>query len=343
MTSSVVRALGALAHEAAHAHPPAARAHHETTRALPGAGCSCPPPAVLADRADGTVVRCGPVVAKAHAPGTDTAALSLRLGLAAGPGTAGILLAPLPVPGATAERGAASPYLAELHGRPVTVWPHGEPVDPGDPDTAPWEDAAALLARLHRGTGREAGLPAMRGPAKAALAVARMRAALPGGPAVAPVLAAWRGLPPWARDEAVAPAHRRHLCHGDLHLGQLVRHPAPRGRWLLIDADDAGLGDPAWDLARPAAWYAAGLLPPDVWLRFLEAYRAEGGPAVRAEGDPWPELDVPARAMTVQTAALALAKAAAEGRAPDEVEQVMIDACARIASLPPELPAGHSS
>jgi hypothetical protein len=128
----------------------------------------------------------------------------------------------------------------------------------------------------------------------------------------------------------------RTLCHGDLHLGQLVRHPAPDGPWRLIDVDDLGLGVPAWDLARPAAWFACGLLPPDEWTRFLTAYRTARGPAVPADGDPWPALDVPARALTVQTAARSITKAVTGGRCLDEVEQALVDACDRMRSAPPD-------
>ncbi|MDJ1642222.1 phosphotransferase [Streptomyces pakalii] len=346
--TSVVHDLGTLAHRLSHpARTP----------------CVCEPPQVLADRPDGTVVRSGAIVAKAHAADTDREALAARIALAAAPQLTGILLPPLTAP----EPPAAT-------ARPVTLWPLGAPVDPADPGAAPWAEAADLLARLHR-TKPPFPLPPMRGPAKAARAVARMRAAIhvdatavpcgtgdattlpgdatapPRDPAVEPrdpaalsVLAGWRGLPAWARGEAPAPVRRGgSLCHGDLHLGQLVRHPAPDGPWLLIDMDDAGVGDPAWDLGRPAAWYAAGLLAPEDWSVFLDAYRSAGGPAVPADGDPWPALDVPARALTVQTAAVALAKCAAEQRDPDAHEQLMIESCARIATLPPELATGPAS
>jgi hypothetical protein len=96
-------------------------------------------------------------------------------------------------------------------------------------------------------------------------------------------------------------------------------------------------------LGRPAAWYAAGLLPADVWQRFLDAYRAAGGPAVPAIGDPWPQLDVAARALTVQGAALAIVRAAADGRELDEVEQLMVDSCVRISALATELRSRASS
>ncbi|MEU7554147.1 aminoglycoside phosphotransferase family protein [Streptomyces sp. NPDC044571] len=306
---------------------------------------------LLADREDGTVVRCGAAVAKAHAGDSDREGLAVRMRIAADEALAGVLLPPL------------STEVRRLHGRPVTLWPYGAPVDPERPGEAPWEAAGRLLAALHHvPVHRLPGpVPPMRGPAKVARALRRLAQAPPHpqtpGPAEQ-VRAAARTLPAWARGEEPAPPGGT-LCHGDLHLGQLVRGPVKEtrgrrapgnggpgaaGEWRLIDVDDLGVGAPAWDLARPAAWYAAGLLDSGTWVRFLDAYRAAGGPAAGPPGaDPWPELDVPARALTVQTAALALAKAAEKHRRLDDVERLMVESCARIATLPPDLEPGAPS
>ncbi|MFI5524352.1 phosphotransferase [Streptomyces platensis] len=345
MTTSLLDRLAALSAAATREDAPAPTSEERVP---------APSSEVLADRPDGTVVRSGRTVAKAHAPDADPRALAARLHIAAHPLLHGILLPPLPV---TAPDGFLT--LTE-EGRALTRWPYGSPVPPDDPDAAPWEDAARLLARLHRVDLRQlpGPVPPMRGPAKAARALARLRTApVPaGGPspgphapgttagalpaAAAAVERAWATLPPWARGET-PPPRAGTLCHGDLHLGQLVRHPADDGPWLLIDIDDLGRGDGAWDLARPAAWFATGLLAPDLWTRFLAAYRAGGGPAVAPAGDPWPDLDLPARTLTVQTAALAVAKAATADRSLDEAETAFVEACARMTSPPQQLaPAG---
>lgn len=290
-------------------------------------------PQVLADRLDGTVVRLGGTVLKAHAPGTDPAALALRLEAAARPGP--VLVAPL------RAEGSGRPLL-EVDGVLITAWPAGEPVDPQAPERAPWEQAAALAARLHA-TAAPPGLPPMGGPAKVAAALRRLSGAPGARPEAEHVRAAAATLPAWARGAAPAPWYGpRRLVHGDLHLGQLIRLPTlgaadPQAGWRLIDVDDLGTGDPVWDLARPAAWYACGMLPAEPWWRFLTAYRAAGGSALPADPsvDPWTVLEVPARALVVQLAALGLARAVREGREPDEVEQSVVAACARIGGSAP--------
>jgi hypothetical protein len=65
--------------------------------------------------------------------------------------------------------------------------------------------------------------------------------------------------------------------------------------WRLIDIDDLGMGDPAWDLGRPAGFWAAGLLSDEAWDQFLNGYREANGPGLPIGGDPWRSPDLAAR------------------------------------------------
>ena len=253
----------------------------------------------------------GDVVVKVHRAGTDPRDLATRLRIAArlGADGHGSLLAPVST---TPER---------FGSRWRTRWPRIETV-PQHPEAAPWGEAGRLLARLHAEPlgdderSMQQGSPQRLRRALYALnhmgrvpAITRAAGELP--------LAVWMPGAPW-RPEA--------LVHGDWHLGQLGRRPG--GPWTLIDVDDLGVGDPAWDLARPAGFWAAGLLDDADWHVFLDAYREAGGVAVPpAPADPWPVLEPFARAAVVQAAA-----AGAAHSRHDEAQDVLIAACARMAS-----------
>ncbi|MBC6459990.1 aminoglycoside phosphotransferase family protein [Actinomadura sp. HBU206391] len=286
-------------------------------------------PVVLSTRRGVLVVRTGAVVVKAHRAGTDETALRRRLAIAADPLLSEILLPPMEP-------------LRRVRDRWVTVWPAGRPVDPAGSGEVPWADGARLLARLHAvpaeaftngaadGPVALAGPPPLAGgPARVARSVARMPS---GDPAADQVRSAYAALPAWARGEpGIAPAGPRALTHGDWHLGQLIATPG--SGWRLIDIDDLGVGDPVWDLARPAALYAAGVLPPPDWETFLGAYRAGGGCALPADGDPWWRLNVSAQSLAVQMAATCVVMAADDGRPLDENETALVRACERIAAM----------
>ncbi|PRC46825.1 aminoglycoside phosphotransferase, partial [Mycobacterium sp. ITM-2017-0098] len=108
----------------------------------------------------------------------------------------------------------------------------------------------------------------------------------------------------------------------DFHLGQLGRR-GPTAHWQLIDIDDVGIGDPVWDLARPAGFWAAGLIPDDDWAAFLDGYRCSG-PALPT-GDPWPILEPFARAAVVHAAASGLVHGDA-----DDAQLALEEACERM-------------
>jgi hypothetical protein len=244
----------------------------------------------------------GAEVHKLHRPGTDPRALRSRLRLAAG---VDCLLTPL------------STEPEPVGDRWRTRWPLVEVVAP-QPDGLPWLAAGAVLARLHSSSPGPGARPPGHGwPARLRRAVDRLRSH-PGG-RIEVVRAAAAALPPPAW-RAGSPDRPRVLVHGDWHLGQLGRRDAG-SPWLLIDIDDLGVGDPAWDLARPAGLWAAGLMPDADWAAFVDAYRAAGGAALpAAPGDPWPVLEPFARAAVVHAAA----------NHPDD--DLLVDACARMVS-----------
>lgn len=273
------------------------------------------------------IARAGDVVLKVHRVGTSRPDLDARLAVAADVAYADCLLAPLD---ATAVELPTSDGAARL----VSAWPLVDVV-PQVPEAVPWAAAGELLARLHRRPPPSGRVPGHGGPARLARALRELRAARSATArpdlrtAVTTVLAAAGSL------GDAAPGRPRTLVHGDWHLGQLGRPitaRAGRGGWLLLDVDDLGVGDPAWDLARPAALLAAGLLDPRAWTALVDSYRAAGGPALpAAPAEPWPAVDPVARAAVVQGAAAVVRRALRAGGVLDEDDEALVRTCAALA------------
>lgn len=238
------------------------------------------------------------VVHKLHRAGTNPRQLVQRLLIAE---ASEALLSPLSV----------VPEL--VGGRWLTRWPRvGTLV--AEPETAPWAEAAAVLAALHTQAVTVRG-PVHGWPQRLRRAVDNLRGR--SEPARRTVQAAAVDLPDVAW-RAGSPGRPMTLVHGDWHLGQLGWASQ---RLQLIDVDDVGVGDPVWDLARPAGFWAAGLLPDDDWATFLDAY---DGPALPG-GDPWPVLEPFARAAVIHSAASGLVHGDT-----DDAQQALVDACARM-------------
>ncbi|MDQ1288580.1 MAG: hypothetical protein QG622_2145 [Actinomycetota bacterium] len=299
------------------------------------------------------------VVVKVQAPGTSREDLARRLDLAGRPGMDACVVAPLL--GKPVLLGGAGPD--EVWG---TAWPRVEVLSGGE-EILPWSEAGVLLARLHRIPlpAAAASLPPQGAVTRLKASVERLETSVsrletsadggPGGPdvavpssleeAVRVVRDAVAGLPEACWSPFGGPGRPVAVTHGDWHLGQLG-HLGGAGpdRWRLIDVDDLGVGDPAWDLGRPAAFFAAGLMEDAAWAAFLDGYRGAGGPAVPSSGDPWPALDAVAQASLVLAAASAVRRAVERAVTDpgagglDDLDALLVRVCA---DLPGTGRAGH--
>lgn len=214
-----------------------------------------------------------------HPTGTVRDPLAARLAAAASDPLRTLFAAPL----------TTSPLTAP-NGQLVSITPRteGVPLD----EEPPWADAGRLLAHLHRtppptDLPGHATLPEHAGRSYLQIAVDAVTVLHQGGPTDilrelgTTLLATWP-----------TPA-RPGLVHGDWDLGNLGRLPGS-DHWLLTDPETLGLGDPAWDLGRPAGLWAAGLLDDASWRTFLRGY-ADGGGHIPSEGEAWNALEHPAR------------------------------------------------
>ncbi|MGL4745626.1 MAG: phosphotransferase [Dermatophilaceae bacterium] len=256
---------------------------------------SSPDAEVVATPSGAEIITVADIVVKVHRVSTDVEMLRNRLVAVGSSAGAPVWVSPL----ATTPRRTPD-------GRWATIWPRVEVLDPSSV-SVPWADAGALLARWHATRPVTTGgpMPAHGGPARLARALTRAR--MVESPERSMLVALGERL---VRDvdgpaHLGAPVIRPGLVHGDWHLGQLGRAD---GAWRLIDVDDLGAGDPAWDLGRPAGFWAAGLLDDYSWRSFLDGYRDAAGPAVPPTGDPWPRLDLPAQCAVFVAAVRELAR-----------------------------------
>ncbi|MFI2180827.1 phosphotransferase enzyme family protein [Streptomyces buecherae] len=158
--------------------------------------------------------------------------------------------------------------VVRAEGRPVSLWPYVEGGWADERDARQAEQAARLLARLHR---------ALSG------------AVVPGRPVVADLTVGLRGEVAYAHPALRDPeldawlaafsrgARREHPLHGDYYHGNLLVDA--HGRLVaVLDWDEALVAPPEVELAGAALEFAGEF--GDDWAacrRFVDAYLAEGG------------------------------------------------------------------
>lgn len=172
------------------------------------------------------------------------------------------------VPEAIAPLATASgATVVRVRAHPVSVWPHVEGRWVDDDDDRQWEQAADLLARLHRALAK---LDTSPRPDGAGTMTSRQ---VPG---VDTELQSWL--------EHFDAAHQACPIHGDFYAGNLL---ARDGDIVgLLDWDEALLTPQTRELAWAAWEFGDGLWADDLTgvTDFITAYREAAGPAEPPDG-----------------------------------------------------------
>ncbi len=281
---------------------------------------------VLSARSERTLFRFDDEVIKIHARETLAEELDARLELISRSPWNQIFLQPIKSQSQTLRQG-----------RIMSQWPFAEALTISE-DEIPWHKCGKLLAELHQIPIAVNNFPFSLPIATAAKRWQKSIAELKSLNFIDHRLKA-----PWLIVEEMTAkltlpkiySARTHWIHGDWHLGQLVREKSEQKSEMnlkLIDIEDMGLGHPVWDLARPGAFYAAGLLDPEDWSSFLNSYLTAGGPAFQARRNEtfWEILGPAVEVLSLQCAAVGLRKAYLEERSLGDDEQAFIETCARI-------------
>ncbi|MBP9708853.1 MAG: phosphotransferase [Oligoflexales bacterium] len=275
-------------------------------------------PVVLSKRGSAYVVKYGNIVAKIHSTSTDIIELKSRIDLIGQESICNFFLQPL------------LRKVEIVKGRLLTLWPAGLTSESASVDRLDWKEHALLLAEFHKASFRIENKEQVLAKAGNEFRLQRMHSRFQASKNCKEknyVLGAFSTLT--FADSKHGQNNACHVIHGDWHPGQVVQY---NDNAKLIDIDDVGIGNPAWDLARPAAWYLASFLSDSIWQDFLDSYRDAGGPAIKGK-NPWEFLELPARTVVIQSAAKALIDTQTETRLLDDFELELINMCRRIQAL----------
>ncbi|MCX6116367.1 MAG: hypothetical protein NT027_02405, partial [Proteobacteria bacterium] len=224
----------------------------------------------------------------------------------------------------------------------VTYWPNANTISPNELTNEIWREIGALLAMLH-------SIPCSQSNStstcsvetllsevnqKLELCFGKLTSESDNFLHLVTVAEAWRCIifaDDFSQRIIDIVMGNKTWAHGDFHLGQIVRVCQDDQESLrLIDIDTLSPSAPELDLARPAALFAAGILPGDVWTSFLDSYWQNRFQLTLDESKFWSSADLLVQVLTVKLAIIAINRAIDAGLCLEPTELQIVETCRSI-------------